>query len=238
LVVESYIAQKQPAQGVQRLKAIVAANPGSAPLQQLLGQWYVSAGDMANGQKAFEAAKTAHATFWEADIALAQIDQRANRLDAARQRVQAVLSRDPKNITALLLSAEIEEAARNRAAAIARYRAVLDVDGQNLFALNNLAYSLAQDNPDEALKYAQQAGEIAPKSPTVQDTLGWVYYRKGIYGAAIDHLKAAVAKEPTPKREFHLAMSYLKSGDHDLGQKTLRAALQSDPNVAKTETAW
>jgi len=37
--------------------------------------------------------------------------------------------------------------------------------------LNNLAYILAPENPDEALKYAQQAGEIAPDEATVADTL-------------------------------------------------------------------
>jgi hypothetical protein len=33
-------------------------------------------------------------------------------------------------------------------------------------------------------------------------------------------------------------MSYLKSGNRDLGQKTLQLALAQDPNLAVTEKGW
>ena len=89
-----------------------------------------------------------------------------------------------------------------------------------------------------ALKYAQQAAELAPNNATVEDTLGWIYYRKAIYSTAVVYLETAVAKEPTPRRQFHLAMSYLKSGKRDLGQKTMQSALQKDPKLPATETGW
>jgi uncharacterized protein HemY len=85
---------------------------------------------------------------------------------------------------------------------------------------------------------AQQAAEIAPDDPAVQDTLGWVYYRKGIYLTAVQHLKAAVGKQPTALHQFHLAMCYLKAGEQDLGKRTLEAALKLDPNLAKTKNVW
>jgi hypothetical protein len=50
----------------------------------------------------------------------------------------------------------------------------------DLMGLNNLAYTFASDQ-DVALKYAQQAAEIAPDSVAVQDTLGWIYHRKAIF---------------------------------------------------------
>jgi tetratricopeptide (TPR) repeat protein len=105
-------------------------------------------------------------------------------------------------------------------------------------ALNNLAYYLASENADEALKFAQQAAELAPDSPYVQDTLGWIYYRKGLYSSAIRYLKTAVAKEPNPRRQFHLGMSYLKSGDRGLGQSLVQTALRQDPNLPKNEQGW
>ena len=52
---------------------------------------------------------------------------------------------------------------------------------------------------------------------------------------ALPYLKAAVAKEATPKREYHLAICYLKSGDRDLGQKLLQSALRKDPKLPPTE---
>jgi predicted Zn-dependent protease len=79
---------------------------------------------------------------------------------------------------------------------------------------------------------------MAPDSPYVQDTLGWIYYRKGLYSMAVRSLKTAVDKEATPLRQFHLGMSYLKVGDQATGQKIVTEALKKDPTLAKTEQGW
>ena len=230
--------QREIGKGLDRLKEIAAAHPNSAPIQQLLGQWYARAGNLAESQKAFEKAKAADPNFVAADLSLVEVDLREGRNAAARQKLTSVLAAAPTNVPALLLAARADDAAGDHAAAVARYRAVLGVDGANLVALNNLAYMLATDNPDEALKFAQQAAERAPESPYVQDTLGWVYYRKGLYTMAVRCLQTAVDKEATPRRQFHLGMSYLKAGDQINGQKIVRLALQKDPNLAKTEQGW
>jgi len=144
----------------------------------------------------------------------------------------------PVRTSAQLLLARAEEATGARPSAIASYRTVLTSDPSNLVALNNLAYHLATDDPDQALKLAQQAIELAPDSATIQDTLGLIYYRKGLYRTAIRCLKTAVDKESTPERQFHLGMSYLKSGDQIKGEKLVKDALQKDPNLVKTEQGW
>lgn len=238
LAADSYAAQKQPQKALARLVELARSHSQSAPLQDLLGQWYLTRGQLPEARQAFESAKAADREFVQADLAMAGLDQAEHHTGAARQRLLAILTIDPGNVRALTMLAGLEGEAGNRAESIKRYRAVLDVDSANLLALNNLAYTLAFDNPDEALKYAQQAGEIAPGNAFVEDTLGWVYYRKGIYSTAVSYLKRAVEKEPTPKREFHLAMSYLKTGQPGLGQTTLRSALQKDPHLAETEQGW
>jgi Tfp pilus assembly protein PilF len=149
-----------------------------------------------------------------------------------------MVAADPKGVPALLLLAHIEDQAGNATGAIERYRAVLTVDSANLEALNDLAYLLAGQNPGEALVPAQKAVELAPDNADVQDTLGFVFYRKGDYRQATNYVKAAVAKDPTPSRQFHLAMCYSKSGDQQLASKTLAAALKADPNLPKTEHGW
>jgi Tfp pilus assembly protein PilF len=55
---------------------------------------------------------------------------------------------------------------------------------------------------------------------------------------AVNYLKSAVDKEPTPRRQFHLAMAYLKSGDRELGQRILNTALTRDPKLPQTESGW
>jgi Tfp pilus assembly protein PilF len=193
---------------------------------------------LAEARKSFEAAKSADSRFLQADFALARLDIREGRTDQAKQRLTAITQDDPKNVAALLVLANLEEDAGNQAGAAARYRTVLDVDGSNLHALNNLAYTLAASDPVEASKLAQRALELAPDSAAVQDTLGWVYYRSARFTMALPYLQAAVAREGTARREFHLAVCYLKSGNKDLGQKLLQRALQQDPKLPTTEQGW
>jgi tetratricopeptide (TPR) repeat protein len=203
-----------------------------------MGQWYLKNGQLAQARSAFEAALTGDPNLVSAAINLAQIDNTEHRVDAARQRLQAVVAKQPRNVYALLLLAGIAAEAGDRAGEIAAYRSVIGIDNSNAFALNNLAYALAPDNPDEALELAKRAVELAPDNPAAQDTLGWIYYKKQMYTAAVDHLKAAVDRDPNPRREFHLAMSYVKSGHAESGRELLRNALKQDPNLATTEQGW
>ena len=66
-------------------------------------------------------------------------------------------------------------------------------------AANNLAWMYAEsgENLDRALQLAQAATRRLPKSPAVQDTLGWVYYEKG----AGDYGDRAVSAEHRARPE-------------------------------------
>jgi tetratricopeptide (TPR) repeat protein len=238
IVMESYFFQRQLPKAQARLLELVAAHPASAPLQQTLGEWYGARGRIAEARKAFEAAKASDWRFLRADVALAELDRRENHVDDARRRLVAILAADPADISALLLSAQVETENGNTEGAIAAYRAILKAHSSHLVALNNLACALASEHADEALALAQRAAAIAPSDPAVADTLGWIYYRKGIYSSAKVYLQRAASSAPTPRRQFHLAMCYLKSGEKSLGTRMLQAALQRDPELMQTERGW
>jgi tetratricopeptide (TPR) repeat protein len=235
---DAYFAQKQPDKAIERLTQIAAARPNSAPLQYLLGEFYLRVGNTAGARTAWIAAKAADSRFFRADLALSDLDLREDHPAEAHQRLLSVVQANPSDIPALTALARVDELSGSTAEAMATYRTVLGIDEHNVSALNNLAWHLALENPDEGLKFAQQAFEIAPGDAEVEDTLGWVFYRKGVYDTASRYLKDAFSKDPTPRREFHLAMSYIKLGDRELGASTLEAALRKDPNLMKTEKWW
>jgi tetratricopeptide (TPR) repeat protein len=237
-IVQSYFEEKRLPVGLKRLEELAAASPKSPDMQHVLGLWRVRAGDLDGAAKAFEAAKAADPKFLPSLVAFAEVDVRRDRLDSAQHRLDEILKVDPKNIPALMLMAGIEERRNNMDAAVARYRTILSVDNANLVAMNNLASDLAVDHPDEALVHAEKAAQIAPKNPMVQDTLGHVYYSKGLYSRALDYLKSANALHPSPQFEFHIGMCYAKLGDRETGRTMVRQALAKDPNLIKTEVGW
>jgi tetratricopeptide (TPR) repeat protein len=238
LLVSTYTARQEWTQALQRMRQLAAERPNSAVLQYMIGSVLVGSGDVPNGRRAYEAAIALSPAFAAPRLALAALDIVGDHTETARQNLKAVLAAQPGRVDALLMVAQLEVKAGNQPEAIAYYRKVLAVEPSNTLAMNNLAYFEATDNPNEALGLAEHALELAPNSAMIMDTLGWIHYQKGRYTKAVDLLKRAVEKEPTARHQFHLAVSYLKAGERDLGQKMMALALQKDPNLPKTEQGW
>jgi tetratricopeptide (TPR) repeat protein len=238
VLVRTYSAQNQFAIGVEKAREYALRQPGSAAVQQFLGQLLGASGDRAGARKAFEAAKAAKPGLVTAELALAEMDVTEGKRDDARKRLSAVVSANPGYLPAHLLFAQLEMTEGKNAAAIEQFRKAVALDDKNAMALNGLAYLLAENKqPDEALKYAQQAKELAPDNPAVADTLGWTYFQKGLYSLAVTNLEEATAKDGTARRRYHLAMAYLKAGDPKRGRQTLDAALKMDPSLPEAQTA-
>ncbi len=68
------------------------------------------------------------------------------------------------------------------------------LDSNNPEALNYLAYMWTERgiNLDIALEYVGHALELDPDNGAFIDTLGWIYYMKGNYGLALDHVENAL----------------------------------------------
>jgi Flp pilus assembly protein TadD len=164
--------------------------------------------------------------------------------DGARTILTGLMAGDQSNADANLVLGMVEDVSGRYEAAVKHYRRVLDVDSGNFIALNNLAYRLANQGgaADEALKLAQQAKELAPQNPAVDDTLGWAYYQKGLYKNAVTHLESSISSVAAPVRLYHLAMAYAKVGQIQKADRALKAALQSAPGLpeakAAQETVW
>jgi tetratricopeptide (TPR) repeat protein len=238
VLVLTYAAQKQMPAGLQKAREYAAKQPASAAIQEFLGQLLSANGDRAGARKAFEAAKAGNPVSVDPDLGLVQLDISEGKQQEARKRLSDVVASHPDNEMGRLLLAQLDMADGTSAAAIEQYRKVLAQDGRNASALNNLAYLLADNNqPDEALRYAQQAKEVAPDSAAVDDTLGWTYFRKGLYPMAVTYLESAAAKEATARRKYHLAMAYLKAGDPKRGRRVLDEAVKMDPKLPEANMA-
>jgi tetratricopeptide (TPR) repeat protein len=238
LLFQSYSAENRASAGLQKVREYASQHPASAPVQQFLGQILLANGDRQGARKALEAAKAANPGLVSADLGLAELDTSEGKREEARKRLSAIIASHPDILAAHLLLAQVEIADGKPALAIEYYRRALALDEKNVLAINNLA-SLLSDarQPDEALKYAQQAKELAPASPAIDDTIGWTYYQKGMFSQAVSYLESAVSKESTARRQYHLAMARLKAGDLNRGRQALEAARKLDPNLPEAQMA-
>jgi len=239
LIVASYAAEKQPAAALDTMRAYARQHPKSAPVQQFLAELLLANGQRDEARSALQAAKAADPKFVRADLVLAQLDSSEGHADLAAKQLTAVLAQNPNNPAALLQLATVQEQAGQRTEAIDNYRKVLETQPSNVMALNNLAFALAEydKKPDEALPYAQKAVQLAPQAAAVEDTLGWVLYRKGLYSMAIPHLEKATKTDPTARRDCHLAMAYFNLGNSQKGTQYLEDAVRKDPNVPEIKMA-
>ncbi|MFO0907022.1 MAG: tetratricopeptide repeat protein [Isosphaeraceae bacterium] len=105
---------------------------------------------------------------------------------------------------------------------IATYRALIALNPSNRLFLNNMAWTLSEElaQPQEGLKWADEAlQKLGPQAP-VLDTRGVILTRLKKYPDAVRDLEAAVADMPNPTFLYHLAQTYLKMGKTDDARKT------------------
>ena len=242
----TYVAQKQVAVGTQKIREQAASQPKSARLQNFLGDWLTHTGDHDGALQAYAAAKQLDPQLTSADMAMVRLYIADNKNDAARQILTRILQTNSSNEEAYVWMGVLEERAGNFDAAISDYRKVLAINSNDAMALNNLAFLLAEHGQaqqlDEALKLAQQVRSLVPKSGNIDDTMGWVYYKKGIYPSAVQQLEDAVsqdkeAKAPSALHHYHLAMAYLMAGKHRQGNEELEEARRLNPNLPEAKQA-
>jgi tetratricopeptide (TPR) repeat protein len=203
-----------------------------------LGRIELQTGNPGHARAAFEAAKAADPTALDADWSLIDLDTVERKLNSARSRIAPLLE-GPTEATARAKLALVEADAGRYEAASQQYKRVLLLRPSDAGVLNNLAYMLTEymEKPAEALPYAQTAKALQPADASVDDTLGWTYYRLGRYVDAVRHLELAVKRTPSARRQAHLAMAYARYGDGARARQTLQAALKMDPALPEASIA-
>jgi tetratricopeptide (TPR) repeat protein len=111
-----------------------------------------------------------------------------------------------------------------------RYNKALQIDPRAAVAANNLAWinATSNGNLDVALELAQTAKSRLPTRHEVDDTIGWIYYKKGLSSMAIEALKTSTQRAPdNALYNYHLALAYNQSGNKADARKHLEKALSS-----------
>ncbi len=111
------------------------------------------------------------------------------------------------------------------------YEKAVQIDNQNHLALNNYAYSLAEQGKEleRALELVNRALAIRPNLGAYYDTRAWIYYKMGRYEEALKDMRIAVGTTPTTAElRYHLAAIYAKLGRKQDALVELEKALALD----------
>lgn len=152
----------------------------------------------------------------QAFIAEAQILRDAGQLDRALDRLSEGLSRMNDSVNLLYARALLAEAMGELSWAEQDLRTIIQNDPDNAVALNALGYTLANrtNRYEEALSLIERAMVINPEDAATLDSLGWVYYRMGKPGDAVEYLRRALENDKNAEIAAHLGEVLWQLGRH------------------------
>ncbi len=113
-------------------------------------------------------------------------------------------------------------------ASIEQMKEVIRLDPKHANALNYLGYTYADMGVklDEAERLIKEALKYKPDDGYITDSLGWVYYQKGLYEKSLRYLKRAVELVPDdPVILEHLGDVHLKLSDREKALEYYRRSL-------------
>jgi tetratricopeptide (TPR) repeat protein len=222
-----------------RIDQILNTYPTNASLHYLKAQIYGF--ERNSGQAEVELRKTLELdpNYIAAYSSLGALFINTKQEDRAIAEYQKILERRPDNATAYTLIGMLDDSRKDYDAAADSYRKALGKDQNAVIAANNLAWLYAvngKGNLDEAVRLAQGVVQKNPNIPGFVDTLGWVYYKKGLYGAAVEQLQKAVALDeraaksgngnPAANYQYHLGMALKARGDKEAARRALEQAVR------------
>lgn len=238
-LLSAYIAKKQIDQAIAAANAQIGKSPTNSSFYFLLGDvLFHNKGDLAGAAAAFERSVALDKHNSNAMISLCQVRAARGEIDQAIATGELAIKENPRQPALYILMGKLYEGKSDWKKAGDAYQSALAMNPQNYLAANNLARVILQSggNLDTALSLAQTSVKGLPNSPLAFDTLGWVYYEKGLFGPAVSNLKQALKLEEenkvpeNPDIRYHLGLAYDKTEQPELARQNFEYVLKTFPN--------
>lgn len=243
--------QKQFAAAHEKLDRAIAENAND---KKLLPAFYYLKSDVFRSENNLQSAETELAkaielddTYLPAYSAYASLLISQNQTDRAIEQYKKVVAKKP-SASVYTLIGMLEDARGNTGEAEKNYRKALEIAPETPIAANNLAWNIAdteRGNLDEALTLAQSCVDKNAANAGFYDTLGWVYFKKGLLSPAVEQLKKAVALEDAdaarngraanPAYRLRLGQALASSGDKPSARREVEMALQQEKVLSQKE---
>jgi len=229
---------------IQRLNRAIAEDPVGPRVVLLRGRLYARMNMLeeaeADALRAFEAAPELPGTV---DLLFALYSAQ-DRVDEAVRSFEEAEAAGVLHPGARLLLSRLYASRGDRAKAMEMLEKVLTERPDHPGAKNDLAFLLAHAGRDldRALELAQEAQQGLPGNPQAADTAGYVYYRKGLYEAALQQFQYAIelASEEgrtEPVFQYHLGLTLQALGRDEEAARAFESALADGAEFAGADDA-
>ena len=154
-----------------------------------------------------------------------------DRYEDAIPYLKKALTVRPNWISAMSVLAGIYERSKAYERSDSLFQAAIKIDTANAFLMNNYGYSLSERGIrlEEAMEMAKKAIKIDPDNSAYLDTMGWIYYKMGLYEKALDYiLKATMIQDDNAILIDHLGDVYNKLGMKEKAREAWQRALRID----------
>ncbi len=238
-LIKLYASRKELDKAHARLDQALSSYPNDASLHYLKAQIYGYERNQQAAESELRKTLELDSNYLNAYSALGALFVNTKQTGRAIAEYQKIVDKRPDNSAAYTLIAMLYDADKDYKAAADYYRKALEKDQGAIIAANNLAWLYAvqgEGNLDEAVRLAQGVVQKNPQIAGFVDTLGWVYYKKGLNAVAVEQLQKAVSLDeaaaskakvsPSPTYRYHLGMALKAKGDNEGAKRELGVALR------------
>lgn len=195
------------AKALELAEQLRARDPGATAADALAGDLYLASGRPRDALEAYEAGwvrERTQALVIGRSQAKWQMDDKASAISVLRDW----LAENPEDQAIRMQLAGSLLSSGQQDLAIAEYEALEEEQWQNPILLNNLAYLYLERDDPRALDMARRAHQLAPGSPEIMDTLGWVLVRRDAPEEALEFLQVAAEALPDQRDVgYHLTVA-------------------------------
>lgn len=209
-----------------RVASTLQSQQPKSPLgPSLEGDIYLAAKNYAKAAQAFERASAlspsnVFAIKRHQALALSGNDQ------AADTTIKQWLGRHPDDLFVYAYLARHYLITKRYPESIAAHEWLLKKAPRDGKLLNNLAWLYQTTGDARALPTAENAYQLAPDNPAIQDTLGWLLVQRGAAARGRDLLAKAVATSDSPGIRYHYAVALAQTGAKPKARQELERILK------------
>ncbi len=217
-----------------------ATNNALAFFENLKAEIFINKKDMDNALGHLQRAVELQPDYIPPHNHMANIFARQKEQSKALEQFRIIEKLNPQYIPALMAIGTISDLSGNTSEAETYYRKVLELAPTHANAANNLAFILAEKKSslEEAFRLAKIARDANPKDPNFLDTMGWLYYQKGIYLSARSELEDSLKIYPENALAcFHYGMTLYQMKEYEKARRFFEKALEIDPGFQGAKIA-